>query len=122
MRSPMLSLLALVNQRCAAASASDNFLDQIEHYAQRTLYFAEQFLQLARVESQERLQFYEIDFAATVQNAIEDVYAQAREKHISIELQVDDGDSWVRGNGELLERAVVNLLFAPYQRLEGAAK
>ena len=109
MRSPMVSLLALVNQKRAEHS-DDEFLSQIEHYANKNLYFAEQFLQLARVESNEALQFYDVDFEATVQNAIDDVYSQAKEKRITLAFNTDDNLYWVHGNGELLERAVVNLL------------
>lgn len=109
MRSPMVSLLALVNQKRSEHS-DDEFLAQIEHYANKNLYFAEQFLQLARVESNETLQFYDLDFEATVQNAIDDVYSQAREKNITLVFAADDGLYWVNGNGELLERSIVNLL------------
>ncbi|MCG8315109.1 MAG: CHASE2 and HATPase_c domain-containing protein [Pseudomonadales bacterium] len=109
MRSPMVSLLALVNQKRLAGLPED-FLCQIEQYATKNLYFAEQFLQLARVESNESIQFYEVDFEAIVQNAIDDVYSQAQQQGMELNFVVDDSLFWVRGNGELLERAVVNLI------------
>lgn len=109
MRSPMVSLIALVNQQ-RGTDVNQEFLDQIEHYANRNLYFAEQFLQLARVEGTDSLQFYDIDFDAVVQNAVDDVYVQAQEASVSLKLAISPLDCWVRGNGELLERAVVNLI------------
>lgn len=110
MRSPMVSLLALTNQQRSQGNTS-KFLDQIEHYANKNLYFAEQFLQLARVESMESLQFYDIDFEAVVQNAVDDVYAQAQQSDVSLKFTtLTEVSCWVKGNGELLERAVVNLV------------
>ena len=112
MRSPMVSLLALVNQKRSQPSAEidPEFLRQIENYANKNLYFAEQFLQLARVESDESIQFYEVDFEGVVRNAIDEVFAQAQAEQIELCLNSEDDLFWVQGNGELLERSVVNLL------------
>lgn len=115
MRSPMVSLLALVNQKRTIGNgeglnADTDFLDQVEQYANKNLYFAEQFLQLARVESDEAIQLYDVDFEAIVRNAIDDLYSQTANKQMRIKFQADDELFWVKGNGELLERAVVNLI------------
>ncbi|MCG8673715.1 MAG: CHASE2 and HATPase_c domain-containing protein, partial [Pseudomonadales bacterium] len=123
MRSPMVSLIAMVNQKRTIKKgvqqksdqneideSDSEFLNQIEHYANKNLYFAEQFLQLARVESGEMIQTYELDFEAVVQNAIDETYNQAQEKDIQLNFTASDDLLWVKGNGELLERAVVNLI------------
>ena len=114
LRSPMVSILALI--RSAEPNVGEDYskglLQQIERYAKRSLNVSEQFVQLSRVENSEDMDTYEVELGAIANNALEQVFEQAEEKRIALELvdRVDDDGLWLKGNGELLERALVNLL------------
>lgn len=111
MRSPISSLLALVQQRKTRTDGEGlEFLEQIERYAEKNLHFTEQFLQLARVENDEPLQTYLIDLEEVAQNAVDDCFHLAKERGMHISFDVHGEDFWTEGNGELLERVIVNLL------------
>ncbi|WP_420591520.1 CHASE2 domain-containing protein [Bacterioplanoides sp.] len=111
MRSPMASLQALVRQlqQSPESLSTEELLKKVEFHSQRGLNFAEEFLSLAKVESEESIQQYEVDMYSVSQNAIDTLYEQAEAKHIEIELQADD-DCWVMGNGDMLERVILNLV------------
>ncbi len=108
LRSPMLSVLALVR-------GTDRHppLDEIEEYAQRALQVSDQFLQLSRVQARENFERYEVNVLSVLSNALDQMYALARDKHIDflIDPFVEDHEEgiWLLGNGELLQRAFENL-------------
>jgi len=109
-RSPLVSQLALIEQLKRDPSHIDQSqLEQLGRLARRSYHLAEEFVQLARAEQLTETRFYECEFLAIVENARDSVSEQALEKHISLQLQGTE-DLWLRGNAELLERAVINLL------------
>lgn len=111
MRSPMASLQALVKQlqQSPQLLSTDELLKKVEFHSQRGLDFAEEFLSLAKVESEDSIQQYEVDMYSVSQNAIDTLYEQAEAKAIEVQLEVDD-DCWVMGNGDMLERVILNLV------------
>lgn len=110
LRSPMASLQALVNHaRNNDVISYSEIIDKVDHYSQRGLNFAEQFLRLAKVESEEDIQYYEVDLYSVSQNTLDTLYHQAKEKSILLNLDVVD-DCWVMSNGDLLERILINLV------------
>lgn len=110
LRSPMVSILALLKSD-GSGRANPDLLKQIEDYVQRSLNVSEQFVQLSRVENQERIDNYEVELGDIASNSVEAVYAQARAKNVAIS-RGDEPDEgiWMVANGELLERAINNLL------------
>ncbi|MGK0523944.1 MAG: PAS domain S-box-containing protein [Pseudomonadales bacterium] len=109
-RSPLVSQLALIEQlKRDPTNIDQNQLEQLGRLARRSYHLAEEFVQLARAEQLTETRFYECEFLAIVENARDSVSEQAVEKHISLQLQGTE-DLWLRGNAELLERAVINLL------------
>ncbi len=109
-RSPLVSQLALIEQLKRDPSHIDQSqLDQLGRLARRSYHLAEEFVQLARAEQLTETRFYECEFLAIVENARDSVSEQAAEKAIKFHLQGTE-DLWLRGNAELLERAVINLL------------
>lgn len=114
LRSPMLSLLALA-ERYQSEHENDTsmqeFTTHIRKYAQRSLNIAEQFLQLARAEATQSVDFSPVDMLAVVESAIEQslVRAQQKQQHIQFDYDLED-NVWVNGHYELLVRAVENLL------------
>lgn len=113
LRSPMASLQALVQQVRGSSeqesSVNLDIINKVDQYSQRGLDFAEQFLHLAKVESEEVIQLYEVDLYSISQNALDSLYHQAQEKLIKLNLSVID-DCWVMANGDLLERIILNLV------------
>lgn len=109
-RSPLVSQLALIEQLKRDPTHIDQSqLEQLGRLARRSYHLAEEFVQLARAEQLTETLFYECEFLAIVENARDSVSEQALEKHIPLQLHGTE-DLWLRGNAELLERAVINLL------------
>lgn len=109
-RSPLVSQLALIQQLKRQDDAiSPEQLDHVARLARRSYQLAEEFVQLARAEQLAEIQFYEFEVLAIAENAIDAVQDQANAKCITLAI---DGDEslWLKGNAELAERAVINLL------------
>lgn len=111
LRSPMASLQALVQQVKASPDTSSiqEVIDKVDLYSRRSLDFAEQFLNLAKVENEEQVQLYDVDLYTVCQNAIDSLYHQTLAKELVLNLSVCD-DAWVNANGDLLERVMLNLI------------
>ena len=111
LRSPMISLLALGERYRQQPGTMPDLLEQMEHYAQRSLSIAEQFLQLARAEATQEADMTPLDMLPVVESAVEQVMLQAQQRRVRLRFEyLPEDDVWVSGNHELLERAVVNLL------------
>lgn len=109
-RSPLVSQLALIEQlKRRPGEVQTEQLDQLRKLARRSYHLAEEFVQLARAEQLTETRFYDCEFLAIVENARDSVSEQALQKNIKLVLLGND-DLWLRGNAELLERAVINLL------------
>lgn len=110
MRSPIASLQSLVRQAedSPGVLSMSELLKKVDGHSRRALNFAEEFLSLAKVESDDDVQVYEVDLYSVSQNAVDTLYEQAEEKGIELNLEVDD-DCWVMANGDLLERVMMNL-------------
>ena len=112
LRSPLVSILALLElAKNREASEEIRILHKrIEEYTQLTIKLAEQFIQLARVESDAGIKFDTIDLVSIAINAHEQTWVQAQSKNIHMLREIDLDHAWVRGDSSLLERAVTNLL------------
>ena len=112
MRSPQVSILMLValQRHAQEAPPIDETLVQIERYARQTLTFADDFVQLARAQAREGVELEPVDLAAVARDAADEAWPQARAKAIRIERALDAGEAWVRGDRQLLARALANLL------------
>src|SRR5690606_20934935 len=86
LRSPMVSVLALVGKMRHGPDGErlSDFLDNVEHYAERNLNIAEQFLQLARVEGVDSVEMMELDMLDVVESAIDQVQIQAQARDITL--------------------------------------
>ena len=79
---------------------------------------AQAFLSLARVQSLEQKDLREIDLGTILHQAADAVYEPARSRSLRVVRDIPDAPVWIRGDFDLLERAVGNLLhnalrFAP---------
>jgi CHASE2 domain-containing sensor protein/signal transduction histidine kinase len=115
MRSPQASILALVEIERARAepTLARELLGRIERYAQRALTLADDFVQLARAESQAYV-LEPVSLAELIIDASDEVWPQAHAKRIA--LQTDSGSDheddghWIRVDRSLMTRALVNIL------------
>lgn len=114
MRSPLVSQLALIER---SRSASDGFsgdenqlLDKLVFFAERSLKYSEDFLQLARAENLDQGSFQLVDLHGVVDAAIAEVGGLALQQGLQLEIARSDADCWMLGDAQLLERAVSNLL------------
>lgn len=111
MRSPQSSILALVEieRDRAETDAMRGLLARIERYAHRALSLADEFVQLARAESQ----VYQLEVTSLVDvliDASDEVWPQAQAKRIRVDTDVGTDMCWVRADRSLITRAFVNLL------------
>lgn len=113
LRSPIASVLALVDALRDETNPEvrEQRLDQLESCAEKALHVADQMFQLLRLEALPEIRHEPLDFLALVENAIDTVQPKAVWTGITLALQHDDPASfWVRGQGDLLEQALTNLL------------
>ncbi len=112
MRSPQVSILMLValQRHSPDPPPQDETLAQIERYARRTLTFADDFVQLARAQARDPVELQPLDLAALARDATDETWPQAQAKRIRIERELDLAEPWVRGDRQLLARALANLL------------
>ncbi|HKR46954.1 MAG TPA: ATP-binding protein, partial [Paraburkholderia sp.] len=114
MRSPQASIVALVEtERERGTLGSEpvrGVMERIERYARRSLKLADDFVQLARAESQ----VYALEptsLAELVIDASDEVWPQAHAKRIQIDT-VFEGEQmgWINADRSLMTRALVNVL------------
>jgi signal transduction histidine kinase len=119
MRSPQASILALVEIERARIESDRmrELLERIERYAQRALTLADDFVQLARAESQTYV-LEPVNFGELLIDASDEVWPQAHAKHIRLDTQFPDENGaedgadacWVSADRSLITRALVNIL------------
>jgi signal transduction histidine kinase/CHASE2 domain-containing sensor protein len=112
LRSPLVSILALLElvKNCHSTEELQQLHKRIREYTQLTISMAEQFIQLARVESNTEIRMEVIDLVSTAINAYEQVWFQAQSKSIKLVRTIDMTHAWIKGESGLLERAIINLL------------
>ena len=112
LRSPLVSVLALLElAKNREASEEISILhSRIESYTKLTISLAEQFIQLARIESDASIKFDVIDLVSIAINAHEQIWVQAQSKNIRMVRNITVDHGWVRGDSGLLERAITNML------------
>lgn len=111
MRAPQASILALLElqQEEASALPSTEFFSRIEKASRKTLGLADNFVQLARAESQEyRLE--EVDFQDLLFDAIDEMWTLARSKNIRLVSDIAPGEFPILADRALMTRALTNLI------------
>ncbi|MGF6574466.1 CHASE2 domain-containing sensor protein [Paraburkholderia sp. GAS333] len=114
MRSPQASILALVEiERSRSEPAlGQGLLERIERYARRALTLADDFVQLARAESQ-AYELEPVNLADLMIDASDEVWPQAQAKRITLHTETgDEGHEghWICADRSLMTRALVNIL------------
>jgi len=111
LRSPQSSILALLelHELDPADNPKEDVHLRIAQYARRTLELSEQFLQLARAETR-AYAFDTVDLGVIAEEAVEETWAAAEQKRITLQLRFDGEPVPVRADPALLRRALINLL------------
>lgn len=112
LRAPMTSVLALIEGAKSGNPDQLNLklLENIEHYVQNNLAYAENFTQLARLEQAELPTVDECDGQSLIDNAVALVFHAAAKRGIQFRLSTCEEDVWLNCNRGVLERAILNLL------------
>ncbi len=112
MRSPQASILTLLEMYAEDAQSITvpTLTERIGRYARRTLNLADDFLRLARAERVKPDDFESLDLVELMQDAVDQAWVSASAKGIHIESCAADAEALVRGDRDLLTRALVNLL------------
>ncbi|WP_444635105.1 CHASE2 domain-containing protein [Cupriavidus oxalaticus] len=127
MRSPQASILALIelHERRArrntgeddahhgaaqAESGGDSaVLHRIAAHARRTMTLADDFISVARAESQS-LAFTEVELGGLVLDATDQLWALANARSVSLQVDLPDEPAVLRGEPALLVRAIANVV------------
>jgi signal transduction histidine kinase len=111
MRSPLASILALIELRKESAEQSndDERFDEVKRYARHTLSLAEEFLQLAYATSSKPVAFDLIDLTHAIELGVDLVRPLAHERRVSIDLELPE-TAVIRGNHNLVGRMIANLV------------
>jgi len=112
MRSPQASILALVEIERARIESDHvhELLERIARYSRRALTLADDFVQLARAESQAYV-FEPVSLSELTIDASDEVWPQARAKQIQLETAAEGDDGyWICADRSLMTRALVNIM------------
>lgn len=108
MRSPQVSILALLDSRDGAA-APDELAGRIRGYARRTLALADNFVHMARAETQ-HYAMETVDLGDLLLDAADDLWPQSSAKGVAVEVSTGDAEHLIRADRSLLTRALINLI------------
>ena len=115
LRSPMVSVLAILDRYHAETSIDDHHLtnesiQHIESLVRKNLDYSESFLQLSKADALVDSNMSPCDLHAVLDSAQVQAEALAASKSIKVITQRCDEDVWVLGDIGLLERALNNLI------------
>ncbi len=108
MRTPQVAIIGLTRKQADAPTNCDT-MTRIRKQANRTLKLADDFVQLARLESPE-LQLEDSDIRALIEEACDRAYVLAEAKHIAIEQQLPDDPCFADVDASLIARMMDNLI------------
>lgn len=116
LRSPLATIVTLLDAAGDEESSSPDLLERIGRYARRSLALADDMLRLGRAEAADPRAFRELDLRSVLSEAADEVWPVGQAKAVPVQCdlceshELEDEEALVRGDGELLRRAFVNLL------------
>jgi len=111
LRSPLASIIALVETRSRTSSSDDELAtgQRILRHAKRMLAQLDDYLALVQAESKSWIPD-DVDLVSVIGEAVDDAWVQARQKHVRIVAQAAPDSAYVCGNHWMLFRCVSNLV------------
>lgn len=112
LRAPLTSVLALIDSaKMAPAGGYDaTLLNQIENYIEKNLSYAENFIQLAKLEHQDSQRFDDCDACSLIDNAVAQLFHTAKKDGVELRISYCDEPVRLQCNRSLVERALINLI------------
>jgi len=112
LRSPLVSIISITQLAALQPEKlqDGSLLQRIDNHVHRALDLADDFLRLARVDSEQKIVCENLNLRSVAELALEQVAAQAEAKKIHLRHRFGCEAPWLEGDPELLERALVNLL------------
>ena len=114
MRTPQVSILALLDIYQNEGGDSADVITKVKAKVHDTLASAKSLVELARAQSHDAYRLEEVNVLEVIQNAIHDLWPQASAKQIELRLNPASDEyfdqAWVIGDGEMLVRALVNVM------------
>ncbi len=118
LRSPLTTILTLLQADNPAPGERDERLGKIRRYAHAALEMVDNLREQARAENVNPLNFDLLSLELLIEEAIDEVYDRANAKRITLRIEDESGDdeskdapgALVRGDPALLHRALVNVL------------
>lgn len=105
-RAPLATLLLKIETE----AAQDSFATHLKKPLARALDLVEKFLQSSRAEMLSAGQYQPLDLADLLHQVIDDAYAIAKDKQISLVRELETEETLVNGEFGLLHRAILNLV------------
>lgn len=112
LRAPLTSVLALIESARDTSPVETNtqLLEQIEKYIRANLSYAENFIQLAKLEQAALPRFDQCDAQSLVDNAVAQLYHSAAGRGIELHIADSDDELWLNCSRDLVERVLINLI------------
>jgi signal transduction histidine kinase len=109
MRSPQISIIALLEEAPRAAEDPSDKARRIGGYARRTLALADNFVQLARAENP-HYAFEILNLPDMLLDAADELWPQARAKGVTVRTVGCEDERLVRADRSLLTRVLINII------------
>jgi CHASE2 domain-containing sensor protein/signal transduction histidine kinase len=109
MRSPQVSILALIEGAVGDKAIQPTLSQRIEGYARRTLALADNFVHLARAETQ-NYAMEVVNLSDALLDAVDDLWPQSSAKRITVTTEGCEEEHLVQADRSLLTRALINLV------------
>lgn len=110
LRSPMVSVLAILERTSTASEVTSEDLQTIQTLVSKNLEYADSFLQLSRADAILDSNLVPCDLHAVLDAAQVQANALASPKSIQVKIERCTDDAWVLAEQSLLERAANNLI------------
>lgn len=112
LRAPLTSVLALIQSAREEdeSNVRPEVLWEIEKYIEANLSYAENFIQLAKLEQAQPPRFDECDAQSLLDNAVAQLFHAAAARDITLRLSGNDEELWLNCSRDLVERVLINLL------------
>lgn len=113
LRAPLTSALALIESAREEGSGRqprDDLLERIEGYVRTNLSYAENFVQLSRLQHIDEAEPELCEAQAIVDDAIAQLIHGARQKQVTLRVEGTDRDIWLRCHRTQMVRACMNLI------------
>ncbi|UTW46131.1 CHASE2 domain-containing protein [bacterium SCSIO 12696] len=110
LRSPMASVLALIQESRNNSVDVKDVLQRVEQQVERNISYADNYIQLSKIEANAHLLFTPCLIDTVLDAAVAQLFSLAKSRGIQFRMNYQDGCAWVNCDRVMLERAFLNLV------------